>query len=196
MSTNASPRRNRPVFIVLLLVVIALLAPQAASATTTPATGCANADVLPTAANVEQVRSATLCLINAQRSARGLRKLRDQSTLERVATSYAAQMGREQFFDHVSPSGSTVLTRIKATTYLRHVRDWTAGENIAWGTLSLSTPRATVKAWMASPGHRANILSRSYSEIGIGVAAGGATRLVNPSNSGTTYVTNFGSRTR
>jgi uncharacterized protein YkwD len=45
------------------------------------------------------------------------------------------------------------------------------GENIAWGTLGLATPKAIVEAWMASPGHRANILDASYRDTGIGVVA-------------------------
>jgi len=48
-----------------------------------------------------------------------------------------------------------------------------AGENIAAGQ---STPQQVVQAWMNSPGHRANILSRSYTRIGVGYAKGGSQR--------------------
>jgi uncharacterized protein YkwD len=43
------------------------------------------------------------------------------------------------------------------------------GENLAWGTLSLSTPEAIVNAWLASPEHLANILEAKYRETGIDV---------------------------
>ncbi len=43
------------------------------------------------------------------------------------------------------------------------------GENIAWGTMWLATPQSIVSAWMASPGHRANILDGACRETGIGV---------------------------
>ncbi|HEU0287388.1 MAG TPA: CAP domain-containing protein [Nocardioidaceae bacterium] len=43
-----------------------------------------------------------------------------------------------------------------------------AGENIARGGVS---PRATVRLWMNSPGHRANILNRRYTHLGVGAAA-------------------------
>ena len=48
------------------------------------------------------------------------------------------------------------------------------GENLAWGTLQLSTPQAIVAAWIASPGHLANILEAQYRETGIGVSPGSA----------------------
>lgn len=203
MSTTPQSRSDRPKYFALLLVLIALLAPATANAATpaetraqTASGACANADVLPTAANQVQVRAATLCLMNAERTARGLRPLRAQMTLAQVAGAYANLMGRQQFFDHVSPTGSTVLSRIKATTYLRHMSDWEVGENIAWGAGTFASPRATVQAWMNSAPHRANLLSRDFTQVGIGVANGGGTPDVNPTNTGTTYVTNFGFRTR
>ena len=44
------------------------------------------------------------------------------------------------------------------------------GENLAWGTSQLATPQAIVAAWIASPGHLANILEAKYTETGIGVS--------------------------
>ena len=46
---------------------------------------------------------------------------------------------------------------------------YVVGENIAWGTLWLATPRSIVNAWMASPAHRANILDGAFRETGVGV---------------------------
>ena len=40
------------------------------------------------------------------------------------------------------------------------------GENLAWGTYQLSTPQAIVSAWIASPGHLANILEAQYPKRG------------------------------
>ena len=51
-------------------------------------------------------------------------------------------------------------------------RCWRAGENIAWGTGKLASPRSIFRAWIHSPEHRANILGR-YSQIGIGMVVGG-----------------------
>ena len=65
------------------------------------------------------------------------------------------------------------------------------GENIAWATGKLASPRAIVQSWMASAGHRANILSGSFREIGIGVAHDAPIADASP---GGTYATDFGAR--
>ena len=156
---------------------------------------CDDAAAMPAQASDDAVRDATLCLLNAERTARGLGKLRAEDTLERVAGRYARQMVRDQFFDHTSPGGSTMVSRIKATTYLRGVTSWSVGENLAWGSGPLATPKATVQAWMHSAGHRANILDRDFSEVGIGIADGAPVAL-GGDGGGATYVTDFGRRRR
>jgi uncharacterized protein YkwD len=148
---------------------------------------------MPGQAAVEDLRAATLCLMNAERTARGLGRLQSEPLLGRVAAGYARQMVRGQFFDHTSPAGSTMLARIKATSYLRDVTSWSVGENLAWGSGNLATPRAMVRAWMQSAEHRANLLDRHFADIGIGVAAGAPVAL-EPGELGGTYVTDFGRR--
>ena len=59
-----------------------------------------------------------------------------------------------------------MLARIKATTYLRDVTSWSVGENLAWGSGTLATPRAMVRAWMQSADHRANLLDRHFADVG------------------------------
>jgi uncharacterized protein YkwD len=154
---------------------------------------CVSADAMPGQAAVEDLRAATLCLMNAERTARGLGRLQSEPLLGRVAAGYARQMVRGQFFDHTSPAGSTMLARIKATSYLRDVTSWSVGENLAWGTGALATPRAMVRAWMQSAEHRANLLDRHFADVGIGVAAGAPVAL-EPGELGGTYVTDFGRR--
>ena len=66
---------------------------------------------------------------------------------------------------------------------------WAFGENIAWGTGDSGTPRAIVDAWMNSSGHRANILSSSFREIGVGFSLG-TPRSKN--DLGGIYTTDFG----
>ena len=62
------------------------------------------------------------------------------------------------------------MDRIRETGYIPGPADgYVIGENLAWGTLSLSTPRAIVAAWVASPEHLANILEGQYVDTGIGV---------------------------
>jgi uncharacterized protein YkwD len=156
---------------------------------------CESADALPGQASVTDARDAVLCLMNAQRTARGLKRLRAQPDLAEAAGRFARQMVRDRFFDHTSPGGSTMVSRIKATSYLRDAVRWTVGENLAWGTGTKATPRATVDAWMHSADHRANLLDRGFAEVGIGIAAGAPAQL-QADETGGTYVTDFGRRVR
>ncbi|MCW3045844.1 MAG: hypothetical protein JWO74_128 [Solirubrobacterales bacterium] len=156
---------------------------------------CAGADVIPTPATAGLAHSATLCLLNNERMARGLPELRSQPTLRSIATRYAGLMVTQGFFDHVSPGGSTLGTRIASSGYTRHSISWSAGENIGWGSGVEATPANMVAAWMASPPHRANILDRHFREIGIGVVAGAPAKL-GPGEQAATYATEFGGRVR
>jgi uncharacterized protein YkwD len=154
---------------------------------------CAGANVMPSSANAAKVRKATLCLLNAQRRAHGLHKLRENGKLRRAAAGYSRLMVSQGFFSHVSPGGSTLESRVNSTHYLDGARSWSIGENIAWGTGPLGTPRAIVKAWMNSPGHRENILNGTYRDIGIGIATG-APIPAGAAAGGGTYTTDFGYR--
>ena len=175
-----------------LLACIALALPTPASA----AAPCANAGILPTPANVAAVKQATLCLLNAQRTSRGLSRLSSDRQLATAAQRFSAAMVSQGFFGHVSPAGSTLDSRVRGgTSYLRgSVRSWSLGENLAWGAGERATPRETVRSWMSSPGHRRNILDRRFRHIGIGVATG-APQAVGAAPAAT-YTTNFGSRVR
>ncbi|MEA2256589.1 MAG: hypothetical protein QOG35_2634 [Solirubrobacteraceae bacterium] len=154
---------------------------------------CADADSVPGLVADATARRATLCLMNAERTARGRKELRDQPALTKVARRYADQMVRGRFFAHTSPGGSTMLARIRETSYLENVLAWSVGENLAWGTGPLATPRATVRAWMLSPGHRRNLLDPSFADVGIGIVAG-VPDATAAGDAGGTYVTDFGRR--
>ncbi len=134
---------------------------------------CTGADAVPAAATLERARAATLCLLNAERTRRGLRRLRDEPALRRSAQAYAADMARRDFFSHTSPDGGDLLDRLRGPRrYLDGARSWRVGENLAWGAEADATPRRIVAAWMASPGHRANVLAAGFRESGLGVALG------------------------
>jgi uncharacterized protein YkwD len=168
---------------------------SAAARAKAAAARCESADSLPGQVSADDAREATLCLMNAQRTARGLARLRAHPALEQAATRYARQMVRDQFFDHTSPGGSTMVSRIKATSYFDDVARWTVGENLAWGAGAKASPRATVDAWMRSADHRANLLDRDFLDVGIGIAAGAPTELEDDETGGT-YVADFGRRVR
>jgi uncharacterized protein YkwD len=150
---------------------------------------CANAEVAPGAATIAAVSEATLCLLNGERADQGLAPLAANDKLATAASAYAQDLVAGSYFSHTGRDGSDVLERIKRTGYVRDDRAWRIGENLAWGTGSLATPASIVRAWMNSPGHRANILNAHYREIGIGVVAGNPAR---PDGAGGTYATEFG----
>ena len=184
---------------VLALAAAGLLAPATSHArpSTPPraaaSQGCANTDLKPTRANLEVVRQAVLCLHNRERASRGLPKLKENPRLRRAAERHSSNMVTASFFDHTSPSGSTMVDRIRRTGYTSRARAWSLGENIAWGSGTLATAAQIHRSWMNSPGHRANILQRSFREIGIGVETGLPVR-ISAAQSGATYTTDFGVR--
>jgi uncharacterized protein YkwD len=170
------------------LALAAMLAPAGAEAS-----GCANANIKPNSANLEVVRSAVLCLHNAERARHGLPMLRENWRLRSAASRHSARMVGSHFFDHTTPAGLTMSERIRGTGYTSGARAWSIGENIAWGSGRLATAAQIQSAWMHSPGHRANILQRSFREIGIGIQPGVPVHL-SASQSGATYTTDFGFR--
>ena len=175
------------------LCVLAAL-PTAASA---GSKRCANTRVVPTVQTLDEARDATMCLVNRERTKRGLRKLRTNRTLQASARSYARDMVRRSFFDHVSPGGATLTERIREhTRYLAGALRWQIGENLAWGTGSRATPAQIVRGWMRSPGHRANIVHRGFREMGLGIALGvPVAGVASASSSGAaTYANHFGRR--
>ena len=105
-------------------------------------------------------------LVNAIRRESGLGELGLNWELSRVARWKSQDMSSNGYFSHNSPTYGTPFQMMRSfgLTYR------SAGENIAYGQ---RTPAAVVNAWMNSSGHRANILSKSYTQIGVGYCAEG-----------------------
>jgi uncharacterized protein YkwD len=132
--------------------------------------GCEGEGLTPEPGNLEEVRTATFCLVNRQRLIHGEQPLLLNSKLQRSAQNHTISMVAEDYFSHYDPDGETPAERMKASGYIYSSEiGYEIGENIAWGTLSLATPKAIVQAWMESPGHRENILDSAYREAAIGV---------------------------
>ena len=132
---------------------------------------CPGADLRPNPFDGSEVDSASVCLINQVRRAHGLRPLRFNRTLARVATSQVGQMVHLNYFADVRPYGPTPGRLIASTHYAAHAASLSTGQNIGWGTGSDATPASIVSAWMQSPPHRAVILAGGYRDIGVGVTA-------------------------
>jgi uncharacterized protein YkwD len=153
---------------------------------------CRNAGAEPNEVSHRAVVRSTLCLLNHARGRHGLPKLHLSRKLGRAARGHSADMARRGYFSHNSRSGASFLDRIRRAGYLRRARRWYVGENIAWGTGHLATPRAIVRAWMDSSGHRANILNRRFRHIGVGITYNAPVRVA--SRAAATYTTDFGMR--
>jgi hypothetical protein len=110
-----------------------------------------------TATESEQFR-----LMNADRVQNGLPALRCHEGLVGVAHAYSEDMATRGFFSHTDPEGRQPWDRVSRAG----IQGWsTVGENIAYGQ---RTPSEVQQTWMNSWGHRANILSRNYTHIGVG----------------------------
>jgi hypothetical protein len=103
---------------------------------------------------------------NIHRTDAGLSVLAENSRLNTAARLKVQDMFNRQYFEHVSPDGKNVGDLVEAVGY-----EYIAvGENLALG--NYKDDQELVQAWMDSPGHRANILSTKFTEIGVAVGRG------------------------
>jgi len=163
---------------------------SAPSATPAPET-CTDTELIPTPANIAEVRAATLCLINHERRGHGEAPLSENARLLAAAQGHSEDMVSRDYFSHTTPTGEAFDTRILASGYVTHNQAYMLGENIDCATLYLATPAATVTAWMNSPEHRENILNGEYRETGMGVAAEAPASFAS-GQAGATYTQDFG----
>lgn len=117
-------------------------------------------------AAVTQYEQEVIRLVNEIRVQNGLSALTYNWELSRVARYKSQDMVDNRYFSHTSPTYGTPFQMIRSFELSYR----SAGENIAYGQ---RTPQAVVNAWMNSSGHRANILSSSYTQIGVGYVANG-----------------------
>ena len=150
---------------------------------------CTDENVVVTDATRARAEAAAFCLVNKRRARRGIRSLKRNSALYSAAEGHAADMVQNHYFSHESKGGSAPAGRASAAGYGEKPKSWQVGENIAWGSGTLSTPAAIVQAWMDSSGHRKNLLRRSFREAGLAISPG----TPDPATSeGGTYVQVFG----
>ena len=105
-------------------------------------------------------------LVNIERRKNGLNELEYDWQLSRVARYKSTDMSENNYFSHTSPTYGTPFQMMKSFG----ISYKSAGENIAKGQ---SLPKEVVEGWMNSSGHRANILNKSYTHIGVGYAEKG-----------------------
>lgn len=126
----------------------------------------ATTDEPPSDTGEELTQTKVFALTNSARAKEGLPALRYNTRLAAIAEAKAVDMIHKQYFAHASPEGIDVSALAEKYGYAyRYV-----GENLALGDFTGSDH--VVTGWMNSPGHRANIVSPNYTEIGIAALRG------------------------
>jgi uncharacterized protein YkwD len=134
--------------------------------------------------------------INRVRVARGLRPLRPTRSLAAAARRHSTQMAQRGFFDHNSADGTPFWRRIERFYGDRGFRSWEVGENIFWQSPTTAAATSVVRSWLASPGHRANMLSRSWRDLGVGALSLASAPGVYGGSPVTIVTVDFGKRRR
>jgi uncharacterized protein YkwD len=164
MTPNTAPHLHRPSLrrVAAALASIAALPLAIATAAPTPATAASATRVPRAVSAIGHAERSEVVLINRYRRAHGLRPLRIDGTLSRAAGWMALDMGRNGRFSHTDSRGRDPFSRLRAFGYPSS--DTWRGENLAAGNAG---PAPTLRQWIASPPHRANMLGRTYRAIGI-----------------------------
>ena len=118
---------------------------------------------VPTIDDIKALENEVIKLVNVERSKRGLQPFTGNWELSRVARYKSQDMINKNYFAHNSPTYGSPFNMMETFG----IRFSAGGENIAQGQ---KTPSEVMNAWMNSPGHRSNILSPAYNQIGVGLA--------------------------
>jgi len=153
--------------VALLLVVAVAGGPDRLLAYTEGDDGCVASNRIPTPDSLEQAREATLCLVNRERAAHGLRVLLADDRLTQASQLHSDDMGKRHFYSHENPDGASPSARVYAQGLPRY--GTTVAENIHWATGYRATPKRIFRDWMNSPGHRENILRVEVTHVGVGI---------------------------
>ena len=112
------------------------------------------------------LKSKIIAETNLQRQSNGLPALKENIPLDNAASGKANDMFKNQYFEHESPSGIDPGELVSGYGYDYIV----AGENLILG--NFSSEKEVVENWMASPGHKENILNSRYAETGVAIIKG------------------------
>lgn len=149
--------------------ILMCVAALAGTATATDSTPASSGPTTASAANSVQIESALLTAMNRARATNGRKPLRPLASLTKAARTQSRALVAADAFQHESLDGSPFWTRLVAAGFPASRR---MGENlglVSWCDASAAT--ATVKMWLASPGHRANLLNPRFHFVGSGVAS-------------------------
>lgn len=160
---KAAPTKVTPAKVAPSKVTPAKAVPTKTVPAKTTATKATTAKVASTTTDNSKMEKEVVTLVNQERAKVGLAALKDNSQLSNVARTKSGDMVTNNYFDHTSPTYGSPFDMMKqfGITYTA------AGENIAMGQ---PTASSVMTGWMNSPGHKANILSKDFTDIGVGIA--------------------------
>ena len=152
-------RRIRIAGTAALALVLTLAVGTSTSTAATPAPTRS----LTTVATLE---TQVLVELNAVRRRHGLVPLKLSRPLDTAALAHSRAMGVHGFFAHDSRDGTAFWERVRRYYGPGARGAWSVGENLLWSSGTLDA-KAALRLWMASPGHRKNILTARWREVGI-----------------------------
>jgi uncharacterized protein YkwD len=128
----------------------------------------------PVVTSADKLRAGVITEMNRVRASHGLRALTVRARLQNAGTAHVRNLSKHGVFTHDWSNGTPFGTWIGWYWPGSGYGSWSAGENLFWAGPTI-TAKLVVKAWMASAGHRANLLNRSWRAVGVG-----AVRMLGP----------------
>ena len=171
-----------------MTVALCVAIPSSASADT----ACPQPDAQLGQLSELDLNFVTICLVNEERTSRGLAPVTFNAQLFAAGSAHAADMVAKTYFSHTGQDGSDPESRALRAQYSSIDDLQGIGEVLGWGSGTLATPRQVVAAWMASTSHRETILDPVFREAAVGIAAGAP--VSGGGDGSATYAGEFGRR--
>ncbi len=169
MTTRASQPITIVTFALLAaLAIFAALASREEVPFATAGGGCPNANSGPNQASKREFVKSITCLINDERTSRGLKAFKNNSDLKGIEAAHVKKMVDTDCFKHRCPGESSVKSRLFESGYLDGADSYKFGENLGYET----TPNEMIDRWMTSGYHGGNILNPKFKDIGVAVDFG------------------------
>ena len=149
-----------------IALVALLAAPACAALAGVPAAQASPPQLRHPAAALSSLEHGVLADINVFRTQHHLAPLRLSSALTISAREHSQQMAADGYFAHESADGSAFWKRIRRFYPSGSNRYWSVGENLLWSSPDVDAQSA-LEMWLASPEHRANLMTARWREIGI-----------------------------
>jgi uncharacterized protein YkwD len=142
---------------------------------------------------IQALDTGVLVQLNAIRTAHGLVPLKLNPALSAAARGHSSEMLTDGYFAHNSYNGAPFWKRLSRYSNAAAHGYWSVGENLLWSSPDVDAVKA-LQLWMASPEHRANILTPRWREIGIAAIHADSAPGTYGGNAVTVITTDFGVR--